>query len=329
MSTFLRLLEQGAAACAMHNARVLVAVSGGADSVALLHGLIAVRDALGLTLTAAHLDHRLRGDASTADARWLVELCERLGVPLHVGCDDVRQIAEQRQQGIEETARQVRYDFLKRTAEADVATHVAVAHTADDQAETILHHVLRGTGVAGLAGMPRVRPLTETVQLARPMLDVRRADVGAYLSEIGAEYRSDESNAELSFTRNRIRHSLLPLLRREYNPAVDEALRRLGRQAAEVQTAIEELAGRLLDEALLDARPSTCRLDCQRLRDQPRHLVRECFRLLWKRQQWPRQRIGFDDWQRLAESVTTGGSVTLPGPIQAHRRGQLLVLHAT
>jgi tRNA(Ile)-lysidine synthase len=330
MNSFLDKIGAGIANCGLRGTRVLVGVSGGADSVALLRGLCELQDEQQLGVVAAHLNHNLRGDASADDARWLEKLCARLGISVVVGSENVSAIAQQHRRGIEEAAREIRYEFLRRTAERERCRHVAVAHTADDQSETILHHVLRGTGISGLSGMSRVRPLTEQVQLVRPMLSISRADVETYLGEIGQEFRRDQSNLDMSFTRNRIRHALLPLLEREYNPQVAEALRRLGKQAGEVQAAIDELAGRLLDSALVDHNETICRVDCTPLNGEPVHLVRECFSLLWKRQNWPRRRMGFEEWNCLAALIRAeerdGCVRTLPGHIEAVRRGTLLVL---
>ncbi len=310
----------------MNGGRVLLAISGGPDSIAMLRGLLSLCEELQLSLTVGHLNHQLRGQDSLADARWLKQLCEQWSVPAVFAQEDVRAIAERRRKGLEETARRERYRFLQKTAECRRCTHIAVAHTADDQAETILHHVLRGTGIAGLAGISRVRELTAQIQLVRPLLDITRAEVESFLGEIGQDSRLDRTNLDESFTRNRIRGSLLPRLRAEYNPQVDKALRRLGRQAEEFQELIDQLSARLLDQSLQDLNPATCRLDCRELAEQPRHLIRECFAQLWKRQNWPRQRMGFDEWERLTEIVQNGGTVTLPGPIEACRRGHLIVL---
>ena len=330
MNSFVDKLALEIGNCELRRSRVLVAVSGGADSVALLCGLCELQGGQQLEVVAAHLNHNLRGDASAADAIWLEQLCARLGISIVVGSEHISAIAEQHRRGIEETAREVRYEFLGRTAERERCRHVAVAHTADDQTETILHHVLRGTGIAGLSGMSRVRPLTEQIQLTRPILSISRTDVETYLSEIGQEFRRDESNLDPSFTRNRIRNALLPLLEQEYNPQVAKALRRLGQQAEEVQAAIDELAGRLLDSALVDRNETVCRIDCTQLVGEPVHLVRECFSLLWKRQDWPRRRMGFEEWNCLAARVRAeerdGSAGTLPGHIEAVRRGTLLVL---
>jgi len=316
--------------CGLRGSRVLVGVSGGADSVALLRGLCELRDEQQLKIIAAHLNHQLRGERSRDDATWVEALCAQFGVRLILESHNIAETAARRGHGLEETARQQRYEFLSLAAGRENCAHVAVAHTANDQAETILHHVLRGTGIAGLSGMSAMRPLGDALQLVRPLLDVTRADVETYLKGIGQDFRIDDSNAEQSFTRNRIRHSLLPSLKREFNPQVEQALLRLGRQAADVRTMMDELAGRLLDSALVDHNETICRLDCMRLADEPLHLVRECFSLLWKRQSWPRKRMGFADWNRLAtmirETEAGGSAHTLPGHIEAARRGTLLVL---
>ncbi|MBT4867157.1 MAG: tRNA lysidine(34) synthetase TilS [Planctomycetaceae bacterium] len=316
--------------CGLRGSRILVGVSGGADSVALLRGLRELQDEQQIEIIAAHLNHQLRGEQSGDDATWVEALCAKLGVGLILEGRNIADIAEQRGHGLEETARQQRYEFLSLAAEREGCSHVAVAHTADDQAETILHHVLRGTGIAGLSGMSMMRPLGDALQLVRPLLDVSRVDVETYLLGIGQSFRTDDSASEQSFTRNRIRHSLLPSLKRDFNPQVEQALLRLGRLAGDVRVMTEELAGRLLDSALIEKNEMTCRIDCAQLIDKPVHLVRECFSLLWKRQNWPRKRMGFADWNRLATMTradqTDGSADTLPGHIEAARRGSLLVL---
>lgn len=326
MTQFLNHLETGSKLCGLSGGRVLLAVSGGADSVAMLRGMLHLRDRHGLQVSAAHLNHNLRGDESLADAEWLTALAKRLELPLIVEGRDVAAIAGRKAQGLEEAAREVRYAFLQEAAANLGCSDVAVAHTADDQAETILHHVIRGTGVAGLRGMPRTRPLTEDIRLVRPLLGITRAEIEHYLAELGQDFRRDASNTDDAFTRNRLRHSLLPLLEREYNPQVREALRRLGQQADEMQQALEHLAADLLKQAVVDSNETTCRVDCDRLAGQPRHLVRECFARLWRQLNWPRGQMGYAEWDQLAELVFNGGTATFPGNIEARRRGNLVVL---
>jgi tRNA(Ile)-lysidine synthase len=203
---------------------------------------------------------------------------------------------------------------------------MALAHTADDQAETILHHIVRGTGLAGLAGIPRVRELARGVSVVRPLLDLERSVVLDYLERIGQDFRTDETNEDESYTRNRIRRQLLPLLTEHYNSSVMQALRRLGQQAAEMHAAFETLAADLLDRILASSTENECRLKWQPLTPVPRPLVRELFAELWRRRGWPRQNMGFDHWDELARIALTGGAATFPGKIAARREGRWLML---
>lgn len=326
MACFLDQLRAGFHACEATGTGVLLAVSGGADSVALLRAALSLRDELRLDLTAAHLIHGLRGAAATEDARWVEDLCGRLNVPVVIGRADVPQAAAQSGRGTEETARIVRYEFLKESARSHGLGQIAAAHTADDQAETILHQIIRGSGLAGAAGMPRRRSLGDRIDLIRPMLDVRRSEVERWLAGIGQDFRTDATNLDERHTRNRIRQGLMPLLRREFNAEIHEALLRLGRQAGEAQGSLEFCARRLLDTAVLETGEAVCRFDCKPLAEVPRHLLRTCFVLLWQDLGWPRQGMGYEHWERLAEVAISGGAVTLPGDIEARRRGNMLVL---
>jgi tRNA(Ile)-lysidine synthase len=311
----------------LQQSSLLLAVSGGADSVALLRGMIAVRSEQKLTLHVAHLNHKLRGAAADEDAAWLNALCGKLQVPATIGETDVAALARESALGIEEAARHARYEFLAQTAAKHKCSHIAVAHTADDQVETVLHHILRGTGLAGLRGMPRQRRLDSGVTLVRPLLDVTRAQVLEYLQTLGQDYREDHTNLDETYTRNRIRRQLLPLLEREFQPDVRQSLLRLAAQAAEAQDAIEALAG-ALREKVVEGKPTEteCRLLWQPLVSQPRHLVRELFALIWKERNWPRQNMSFDQWDRLAEIALAGGAATFPGRIDVRRSGKYVVL---
>lgn len=197
------LVQSGAIPC---GSRVLVAVSGGADSLALLLLLHHVAGRLDLHLEAAHLDHGLR-QASGDDARFVARFCAGLGIPLAMERRDVAAIAAGRRGNLEEVAREERRDFLLSTARLRSCQWIALGHHADDQAETFLMRLLRGSGVAGLAGMQIV-----SAPLVRPLLPFRHAELVAYLEEEQVSWREDASNLDTRFTRNRIRHDLLPLL---------------------------------------------------------------------------------------------------------------------
>lgn len=194
---------------------VLVALSGGADSVALLHAL----RALGYPVQGFHLNHCLRGAESDRDEAFCRALCVRLGVELTVERVDVAAAAREQGNGVEETARRMRYARLQDAAQG---MKIATAHTADDNLETVLFHLVRGTGPKGLAGIPPVRG-----QIIRPMLRVERMQVEEYLASIGQDYVTDSTNADDAYTRNRIRHTVVPALR-EIQPSAAQAAARLG-----------------------------------------------------------------------------------------------------
>jgi tRNA(Ile)-lysidine synthase len=229
--------------------QVLLAVSGGPDSTALLAILahLSASGALGLGLTVAHFDHGLRRRSERQAERAAVsELATRLGLPLVVGEGDVRAHARRRRLSREEAARELRYRFLAEEAESLGIGTVATGHTADDQAETVLLHLIRGSGLAGLAGM---RPGSswpfgghQGLLLARPLLDVIRQETERYCREEGLTPCLDVTNLLLEPLRNRVRHELIPLLRR-YNPKIEAALLRLASAAAADAAYLEETAG--------------------------------------------------------------------------------------
>lgn len=203
--------------------RVLCAVSGGADSVCLLHLLKTEERERGLTVYAAHCEHGLRGEESLRDLRFVQSLCEALTVPLTVKRVDVPAYAKAHSLGIEEAARQLRYAFLEETADALGCDKIATAHNLGDRSETVLMNLCRGSGAAGLRGIPRQRG-----RIVRPLLDVERAEILDYLAENGFEHVEDSSNTSMDYTRNRLRLEVLPALRRSF-PRLDQSL---GRTAA-------------------------------------------------------------------------------------------------
>ena len=323
--TFLAELRRGMKRC-QPGSKLLIGLSGGADSVALFRGLLELQPEFEFSVHVAHLNHQLRGDASDADAQWVDELCRSFAVPSTIGTASIGVTGT----GIEEAARKARHRFLDDAARSSGADTVITAHTADDQLETVLHHLFRGTGLAGLRGIPLVRSTESGCRLIRPMLLVRRALIESYLSEIGQDFRTDATNTDTEFTRNWLRHNMLPQLRTQFGDRVDSSLLRLVEQAGEIEQTIEELAGRLLDQAILDTQTDSVRLNTRVMADQPVHLVRELFHLVWRRQQWPRQGMGYSEWNRLAELARKGGNADFPGGIRArHSSAGLLVLEKT
>lgn len=204
---------------------VLVGVSGGADSVALLAALCRLVPKLDISITAAHLHHGIRGKAADEDARFVAGLAKRLGVPLERGRADVPRRAKRKGLSLEMAAREARYAFFARAARRAGADIVATAHNADDQAETVMLRLARGAGPDGLSGIP-VRSSLCGVLVVRPMLEVTRKEVLAFLDRQNLDWREDSSNRDVSFQRNKMRQELLPLLERELNPSIRKALRR-------------------------------------------------------------------------------------------------------
>jgi tRNA(Ile)-lysidine synthase len=302
---------------------VLVAVSAGADSVALLRALQSIQLPGRGRLLVAHFNHCWRGEESDADERFVQHLAAELDLP----CASARgepPASSARGEGAESIARRDRYTFLQAAAERCGARYVATGHTADDQAETILHRIVRGTGISGLSAMPRTRRLGEWTTLIRPMLLVRRAEVLAYLARLGQAYRQDASNFDLSFMRNRIRHELIPLLTERYNHSVVEALLRLGSLADEVQQVVSGLVEPLYQRAVAMLPDGSLRIDCRAVAGQPRHVVREVGILAWKYQDWPRQQMGLAQWDQFADALLAAPEQTphgllLPGNVQLKR----------
>lgn len=303
---------------------LVVAVSGGPDSVALAHALAAARGGATAPLVLAHFNHLLRGADSDADEAFVAELAASLpGAAFTSTRDEVAA----RGGNVEAAARRARYRWLAEVARARGLRAVATGHTADDQAETVLHRLLRGAGVEGLRGIAARRELAPGVEVVRPLLGVTRAEVLAYLRQAGQPARHDSSNDDLRYTRNRIRHQLLPLLARDYNPRAAEALARLAAQAAELADDEARAAGGWLARAELPRAGDMVILDIAVLRQAPRRLVRAALRRVWRRERWAMDGMGHAEWERLADlAAADAGAWDLPGGAHARRRAGVLQL---
>ena len=218
-----------------------MAVSGGADSVGLLLLLAELRKELGIVLSVVHFNHKLRGKDSDADEKFAARLAEKHGLAFHAGRADIAAKAKSRKANLEDTARRARYDFFARLVSDGRVDKVAVAHTADDQAETVLAHILRGTGLAGLGG---IHPAVGHV--VRPLLGVRRAELRAYLRSKKQTWREDATNRDTTRMRARIRKKLMPILEKQFQAAVVEHLATL----AELAREDEAFLGALVDDRM-------------------------------------------------------------------------------
>jgi tRNA(Ile)-lysidine synthase len=311
---------------------IVVAVSGGPDSIALLNALVDLRAE---SLVIAHLNHQLRGAESDDDEAFVRANYERLAAQnsrrLRFCSEriDVANVLEAGGDNLEAVARQVRYGWLGKVAAESSCAFIATGHTANDQAETVLHHLLRGTGLKGLRGIARRREVTPGVELIRPLLNVRREQVVTYLNSNAVAYRLDSSNDNLDFTRNRIRHELLPQLATTYNPEIIDVLSRLAVQAADVYDEVEAHALQVLVDVELPRAADQVVLKADSLKQVPRNLLREMCRRIWARERWPMGSMGFRDWDRLAEFLTGNtAALDLPNGLHARRRAQVVLLSA-
>ncbi len=309
---------------------VLAAVSGGADSVAMLLVLaeLASREERGYTLHVAHLDHGLR-DESGEDAAFVARLAARLGLQTVSRRRDVGAYARDNGVSIELAARELRYAFLADAAEQAGCQFVATGHHADDNVETVLHRILRGSGLTGLRGIRPSRSIAGGhLRLIRPMLEVTRAEIQAFLVERGETWRTDPSNAETAHTRNRIRHELLPLLRRHYNPQVDHAVARLTATAEWAGQWLDDLGDSVLDALVLDKSGRRIALDLAGLADLRPIEASQAIRAALDRLGAPLRAIGMDHILALLELTAgpTGRSLDLPGELTARREYSRLII---
>lgn len=229
--------------------RVGVAVSGGADSVALLRALLELRQELGIVLSVIHLNHGIRGPESNADAAFVAHLARQYELPMHRAAGDVPAYAKTEGLSLEAAARKLRYALFRTVLNEGSADKIATAHTRDDQAETVLLRLLRGAGTRGLSG---IHPALKYAKgsIVRPMLEISRAQVEAYLKSLGQEWREDSTNRDTAYLRNRVRHSLLPLLERDYNPNIRQLLSESAEVARDEETFWTALTDRMTEDAV-------------------------------------------------------------------------------
>ncbi len=309
---------------------VLLAVSGGADSVALLVVMdqLARLEERGYRLHVAHLDHGLRS-GSAADAAFVAELAERYGWPLIAERRDVAARAAADGVGIELAARRERYEFFESAAKGAGCGVVATAHHADDNVETVLHRIIRGTGLEGLRGIrPKRRLWGGAVWLIRPLLELRREEIEAYLTASGVKWRTDPSNASVAPTRNRIRHELLPLLREQYNPQVGRAITRLVATAEWAGEWLDDLGEKTLEPLLIDQSDRKLTISTTGLARKGPLARSQAIRLAFTRLGAPLRAIGMGHVRRVLGLLDgpSGRQLDLPSGLTVRREYDRLVL---
>ena len=323
---FLPALSRGWATHRSVRGPVIVAVSGGGDSVALLRGLqhLLAGGEPRQQLVVAHACHDLRqgqpGEPAMADAAFVRDLASSLGLPYVEGSLLVR-AAVASGEGLEAAARRLRYAFLQRVAEEQGARLVVTAHSADDQAETVLHRALRGTGLAGLAGIASVRSLVEGMVVVRPMLGITAETARDYLRCLGQPWREDATNTDVRYARNLIRHELLPRMAAGPYPAVREALLRLAQQASDVHATTAAACRALLQAYAVVEASGSVLVKVGPLSSCPPQLLADLAATIWRDQGWPQRDMTARHYAAVArlfaQDPNAATGIDLPGGLRA------------
>ncbi len=315
----------------MHpGAGMVVGVSGGCDSVGLLAAMVEISRDRGRkwSLRVAHLHHGLRDDAD-ADAEFVAELSRKWDVPCTIEHHDIPTESTQSARGLEETARDVRYAFLRDLAVRTESVCVAVAHHADDNVETVLHHILRGTHLRGAVGIPPVRKLPDSdVLLVRPLLQCTRDQIEEFVRSLRLHWRTDRSNTDVRYRRNFIRHQLLPMLRQGVNPKVDEAILRFASAVREVEEYLLDQGRALLGEAERHSGATSLSLDLKTMTPAPPIVRKVAMRLALEELGLPLQGMSMERFDELSALCEPDGrpAVTLPGNFVARKqRDEILI----
>lgn len=302
---------------------VLIALSGGPDSVALLHVLTRLRRSMKLSLTAVYVNHRIRKKAALAEEKFCQELCDRFDIDLDIVSEDIPALARKQKKGIEEAARDFRYELFDLLAREDGHDRIALGHHADDRAETILFRILRGTGTSGLSGIPVKRG-----RIIRPLYELSKAQILAYLRTRRLSYCIDQSNEGTDYRRNYLRNRLLPEIRKELNPQVDKALLNLADTSSVEDGFLEQLVDKAVRRCISVTVGGKFELDLTNVDRYDtairRRLLRRCLKRLSLSQVTPDKEV----IERLEKLITSGGKgLSLPGKVQATTVGDRLVLY--
>ena len=317
-----KIVEQTFSSTKWRTFRTLIAVSGGADSVALLRLIAANADQKSKSnLIVAHINHGTRAEQSDADAKFVqqlaneqqLEFCLESLQPQTLEADHLTDGTTGQS---EESLRNARYDRLVEMAGRLGCRYLVTGHHLDDQVETVLFRIFRGTGIAGLQGIPERRVVSEALTIVRPLLSVRSEELKDYLRSIGQEFRTDSTNAENSFTRNFLRNEILPALEQRFGD-VASAVSRLSEHAKRTE-AFLETSGEPLLASIIKQTDHEVQLDRRQLMDQPDVLVQKLLLKIWSDQKWPLQSMSAQWWRRLTDAIkkqTEIQTLNVPGPV--------------
>jgi len=305
--------------------KVLLAVSGGADSLALLFSLNALKDDFGLRLHIAHLDHGQRLN-SRKDLLYVQSIAKRLDIPFTTGKINLKNIKEKG--SLEEIAREARLDFLIKTAKKNNADKIALGHTKDDQAETVLMRIIRGSGLYGLSAILPVRQMQGFVFI-RPLIYIERRDIEQFLKRLKIKPRQDYTNFETKFFRNKIRHKLIPFIAKEYNPQIKDSLSNLAQISALDYELLEDLAKSSLGNCKCSLRGKCLTLDLNKFLKLKKGLQRMVLRLSFEKLCASTRRFTFKHLQEIEDLILNRHSrsiVNLPHQISiSKQKGKIVI----
>ena len=296
--------------------------------MALLHILFALRRNFGITLHIAHLNHMIRKEEAVRDEKFVVRIANKLKLPVAVGREDVPRLARSNKMSTEEAARKARYDFLVMTANAIGASKIAVAHNLDDQVETTLMRVIRGAGVEGLAGIPPIRSI-EGLLIIRPLIEVWRDEIEIHLRRKKLRARTDSTNRDTKYLRNRIRLKLIPLLKKSYNPGVKDTLRKIGENMRDLKGFMEKDIVRAYSESV-QKKGMDILLNLRKFSKSHIAVQKEVIRLCIKEAGGHMRKIRYDHWQdldRLIREPKQKGRICLPSKLWASKENGKIVFH--
>jgi tRNA(Ile)-lysidine synthase len=302
---------------------VLLGVSGGPDSVALALAFLAIRNEYRLNLGIAHINHQLRGEESMRDEGFVRKLADAYKIPFHLERVDVAALARKNRRSIEEAARDVRYAFFERTCRENAYTKTALGHNFNDNAELILMNLLRGSGPRGLSGIPHTRDNW----IIRPLMELSREEILDFLKAENQDHVTDSTNLETVYLRNRVRHLLLPLLEKEYNPGMTQTLNRLGRILRDEETWMESETTAVFDRSVVKTSDAELHLCLDSFNVLATALKRRVARKALERVKSDLRRITLahiDAITQLAGATTPGESLDLPDQIRIIKQDNTL-----
>ena len=303
--------------------KIILAVSGGPDSIALLYLMNELQGELKCSFHIAHLNHQLRGEESDADAQFVIEQAQKLNIPITVESIDVKEMIMSRE-SLESGARRIRYDFYERVMSATKANKVAQGHTADDQVETVLMRLLRGSGSQGLSGIPPIRDN----KYIRPLIEISREEIEEYLDTINITPRWDSSNLSTEYERNKIRHELLPLIENEYSPNIRNILQ----QTADILRADDDFLADLTKQAMdtcIKQDKKSLIINIPIFKNQHIAIQRRILRLAIESLLGDLLRYDFDHIKNLLDLINkrqSGKSISLPRGIIAEKSYENLII---